>query len=193
MKRILLLLAFTLANYAAYPQTWVRFQNDSSSLVYTNMLAYGGERGLMSGAGQFHFGLFLAPAGTYDPNLFVFTGLYATNTAIPGRYSGGIGVVPMWNTGQEMALQVRGWSVSLGNTWPEVDMYLHGGLLPPFSAYGESPIIRVPNAGSEPPLPPLWPNFPGFDLYVVPEPSAVALMSLSLLGCVVRRRFVSTV
>src|SRR5512133_3024489 len=63
-----------------FGQGLVVFQNTSTTLISVNA-------GVTSGT--FYYALLCAPPGTTDRTQFVFTGLYATNTASPGRFLGG--------------------------------------------------------------------------------------------------------
>jgi hypothetical protein len=171
------LICFSLALAAACQaaaQSTVQLHNDNSSLVYTNSLAYGGTRGLTApNPGQYYYGLFLAPAGATDPAAFTFSGVYATNTALAGRYSGTgttFGLAP----GLTYSIQVRGWSADNGESWTAVLSALQSGTATGF--YGESAIATF-SPGSPIPVPVVIGATVGsFDLMAVPEPSVAALV-----------------
>lgn len=104
-----LILCFSLTGRA---QGLVGFINSNSTLVSDGSLPIGG------GPGSYYFGLFIAPEGTTDPDLFSFTGAYATNSLAAGRFSGGLGVpVPGWPPGTRRAYLVCGWPAAEGHDW----------------------------------------------------------------------------
>jgi hypothetical protein len=187
MKRLCLVYLLGLSSLASFAQSAFDFSNDSTSLVYTNALSVGGTRGLIAPPQVYYFGLFIAPNGTTDRSLFTFTGLYATNTSIAGRYSGGASVtVPGWPVGNTAMLQVRGWSDTLGHDWTAIagqqsgDQWLANGF------YGESTVAPFTFSGS--PTPPGASSFGSFDLTAVPEPSAAALLIVLLMTLFSRHR-----
>jgi hypothetical protein len=162
-------------------QGWVNFRNDSESL-FSVRNAEGAAVGLN---GTYYFSLLTAPAGTIDIGRFTFSGVYATNLSVAGRFFGGSTVaVPNWAIGASESYLIAGWSASLGIDWNP------GWLDGVFSVSGNFGLSSISTgiAGgfistNQPPLPPLnlfrgATGIPtGFSLYPVsvPEPSAVAL------------------
>lgn len=104
--------AFLLAvlQWAASGQGIVNFFNNPSTLVSGgNLQPIGGP------AGSYYFALLIAPPATADVTQYSFTGVYATNASVPGRFTGAPFVaVPNLAAGQEFSYLVAGWSASLG-------------------------------------------------------------------------------
>jgi hypothetical protein len=65
--------------------------------------------------GSYYFALLTSPVGA---NNFTFAGLYGTNLAAAGRFSGGLGVaVTGWAAGTARDFEIVGWSASEGPTF----------------------------------------------------------------------------
>src|SRR5260221_4044502 len=111
--RLVLFSLVFIARPMCFGQGWVDFLNNSATLIYTN--ADGVSRGPTEPvAGDYYYGLFIAPPGTTDPNAFTFTGPYATNQAAPGRLLGGVvASVPGWLSNVTKSFLVLGWSWTL--------------------------------------------------------------------------------
>ncbi len=106
-------------------QGFVIFANTPSTAIYTNSPILSGTRGKTSGAaGGFYYALLTAPAGTTNNDLtsglWNFTGVYATNTSLPGRLNGGTVAIPGWPAGTSNAFMIAGWSSNLGHDWATV-------------------------------------------------------------------------
>lgn len=175
----------------ASAQGVVGFENGPDTLISTNSNGGGPPSGLMTGpVGSYYFALYSAPSGTTDPQLFTFTGAYATNTTTPGllrdSYPATMTNVAPATT---VSLLVRGWSANIGSDVTALNAYLAN---PTFTAwYGESQIGLLeagdPNDISGAPLVfgtlqfPGLVQIPGFTLgvYPVPEPSGSALAGLT--------------
>ncbi len=186
MKSIFSTLAACFITSLSFGQSWIDFSNDANSPVYTNALAFGGSRGLMAQPNVYYFGLFLAPAGVTDPNLFTFTGAYATNTPIAGHFAGGNVQVSGWPEGVTATLQVRGWSANLGHDWTAIVGQESTGHWAGFGYYGQSAMVQFSYPGV--PTPPSRAPFGSFDLLAVPEPSIAALVCAGLLVLARRRK-----
>ena len=135
----------------AFAQGLVNFLNNATTLVTlsSNSTSLGSTPAV---AGQYIYGLFVAPQGTSDLNAFQFTGVLGTNQASAGRFSGGAGrAVAGWPAGGTRAVLVRGWSASWGTDWNAVLANLGGNAIDPTSAlalegfYGYS--VIAPNLG----------------------------------------------
>ena len=187
MRTFCLTFCLTLLAAGAWAQSQIQFQNDATSLIYTNSLSIGGSRGLTAPLPDgFYYGLFAAPGGTTDPNAFTFSGLYATNTALAGRYNGGNDLLPVWVPGVSIAYLVRGWSSNLGRDWGVISSQAQSGTWSEQGFYGTSPIANA--TYPQPPTPPPTLTFPGFDLFSVPEPTTMGLLVLGTVVAIIRRR-----
>jgi hypothetical protein len=141
-------------------------------------------------SGTYYFSLLAAPPGVVDFSQFTFTGLYATNQAVAGRFFGGTFLeAPNWVVGTAKSFLIAGWSASLGPTWNSI--WLNGD----FSSsglFGLSDIGTGVAGGiidtNRPPLPPL--NLfggstglqSGFSLSPVglPEPSTATITTVGI-------------
>jgi len=187
MKSFCLTFCLSLLAAGVCAQSQIQFQNDAASLVYTNSLSIGGSRGLTAPAPDgFYYGLFTGPGGTADPSAFAFSGLYATNTALAGRYTGGSAVLAVWTPGANIAYLVRGWSSNLGHDWSLISSQAQSGTWSEQGFFGTSPIANA--AYPLPPTPPPTLAFPGFDLFSVPEPTTMGLLALGTVFAIFRRR-----
>jgi hypothetical protein len=175
MKTILLiLLVFTIR---VFPQGVVQFVNTTSTRLTTNDLH--GNVGFTTGVNAYRIGLYIAPQGTTDPNVFSLM----NPTAVNRTGSGG--------DGQTIAFQVRAWSYYAGSTYEEAVLYAGPGTV----YRGSSTIGQViPAIGSATP-PALFGTQPehigGFTLTpIIPEPSTGALVVLgaAVLWFVTRAR-----
>ncbi len=183
MKNVATLLALIGTVTCGMGQGFVSFQNGTATSITTNSIVGGPASGPISGLDAFYFGLFTAPTGTLDPNVFSFTGACATNRFIlPGTL---LGPPVLFQSVTPLALLVRGWSANIGPNYTDVTAYLAN---PTFNGwYGESQIAPniTPTSGGFPPTvifgtsPGLIPSF-NLNMYsAVPEPSSVVL---GLLG-----------
>lgn len=92
-----------LVNFVNSPSTLVSAQNGTNSAPISGPV------------GSYYFALLIS---TNPADGFRFTGLYATNTLLVGRFSGDNGIaVPGWPPGGSMFYKVAGWSSSLGTTF----------------------------------------------------------------------------
>lgn len=107
--------------------------------------------------GTYYFSLLVAPAGAADLAQFTFSGLYATNLAFAGRFSGGTFVpAPNWAVGTTKSYFLAGWSASLGADWQQAWL---DGVFSQAGYFGLSTIGTGEAGGiidtNRPPLPPL--------------------------------------
>ncbi len=163
----------------AFPQGRVIFSNTASTRLTTNDLQ--GNVGFTSGINAYRIGLYIAPQGTTDPNAFTLMGPTTVNLG-NGLFNGnplGDGFVISNNSGQEIAFQVRAWSLFAGLSQEEALLYSG-----PETVYAGSSTIGyvIPRTGAAEPAQ-LFGTFPGgvggFTLTpIIPEPSTVALAVL---------------
>jgi hypothetical protein len=196
MKELLALCAI-FAGLNAFATGTYYFQNTSKSLAITSD-GLGGGGPTATNANGFYYGLFVAPLGTTDPGVYSFSGNYATNLTFSGgsgRIVGGLASIEGIEPGERISMLVRGWSSSLGHDWSEIKNELDFGWSN-FGFYGESSIGSLYAGGG------MYPSYPvmgqldyqihGITLYAVPEPSALALITMGLLPLLRRRRAVWT-
>lgn len=161
----------------AFPQGFVAFQNTHTTRLTTNDLQ--GNIGFTSGLDAYWIGLYIAPSGTTDEQAFsliVVTTNATGGLLLDGRFYGDAEYRIAGNTGQNIAFQVRAWSLFAGNSYE--DAVLHGGSEIVYA--GKSSIGYVVPATGSSPSPPLFGTTPGtvggFTLTpIIPEPSTVAL------------------
>lgn len=178
----------SLSGLSAAAQGLVNFNNTAATLFSA------GPAGPPINAvpGSFYFALLTAPLGATDPGQFSFSGIYATNTSVPGRFFGGSGVeVPGWLAGDTRSFRVAGWSASLGLTW---DPAWLNGLFDSGGFWGLSGIGTGSPGGAYAGGPPLIPPLilfggatgirGGFNFYPVPvpEPATVPLLLIGVIG-----------
>ena len=195
MKAGLVLLLGFLFTINAFAQGTVNFANTSGTRMTTNNLGIVFpyfQSGFTTGTDQFTVGLYIAPAGTTDPNAFTLMGPTTFNQSggpgglLNGRFDGnpaGAGsFVISNNTGQPIAFQVRVWSTFFGPT--HQDALTWGG---PLGWLGSSAIGEVTPAtsGTGPSLFGTGAGQVGgigLTPWPVPEPSNTALLLLGAAG-----------
>ncbi len=126
-------------------QGTVNFANTTLTRLTTNSTAIPppgsppNATGNITGAGNYTIGLYIAPAGTTDPNAFTLVGPTALNGPIGGLFNGnpigGLFVIS-GNTGQPIAFQVRAWSTYAGPTY-EAAFFFNGVRFLGVSAIGQ--------------------------------------------------------
>jgi hypothetical protein len=192
MKRALIILSLSLVTAATFAQGLVNFYNSQATLFNTVIYpGYGTPVSLDWTPGNFYFGLLTAPIGTSDPRQFSFSGVYATNMGMPGRFSGGGAVsVPGWMPGENRSFLVAAWSANLGHNWNE--SWMHD--VPPGLWSLSSIGTGVAGGWNIGPIPPLY-LFggatgiqTGWGFAIIPEPSAVSLATLAAATLLLRRR-----
>ncbi len=128
---ILLILLTSL--HTGFGQAFVKCQNGSTATILTNT---GTAAGFLAVNDPYLFGVYVAPDGTPDGGNFILAGTVSNSFAV-----GRIGVlqpsvaVPN-NTGQTIAVQVRGWPRRAGASYEEAAL-LSGNLM------GKSPVISI--------------------------------------------------
>jgi hypothetical protein len=106
MKKLALTLCLAALTTGAYAQGLCNFFNNATTLVST---------GGATATTPLYFALYTAPLGTTALDAFTFSGLYGTNQATPGRFSGGgNAVIPGWAAGTSRSFFVLGWSAEYG-------------------------------------------------------------------------------
>lgn len=177
--------SFALCNLMA--QGLVNFVNGPNSLV---SVGPPGLAATMNGSpGDYYFALLTSPV---DANTFTFSGVYGTNEAVAGLFSGGMGVVVNgWAPGTARDFLVVGWSAGFGPVFNPSWLTTPSWLLPPDSL-GESAIGRGVAGG--PTSSGVLPNLEifggpsgiqsGFLLLPpqVPEPPSMALAGLGAMA-----------
>lgn len=205
MKKIVLTLTVAMIGLAAYAQGLINFGNSASSLITTNGGTPATTGPLAPPNGSFVFELYMGTVGQTEDQLRA-TGItnYNQGSPVRGRLLAASRVVPagtagLNNTGVSnyVAVQIRGWSANLGNSWADVETAVAGGASVGWwgrSAVGTymlGPALPPPSwtvmVGGTPPAGVV--QVPGFELVPVPEPSTIALGVLGLAGLFfVRRR-----
>jgi hypothetical protein len=126
MKVSPILLLGILFTLSAFAQGTVNFVNTANTFIYTNSQSFPppgqlpNQVGLMTGDGQYTIGLYVAPAGTTDPNSFTLMGptTFSHGGIGSGWFNGGF-VRIADNTGDPIAFQVRAWSTFAGLTYDQ--------------------------------------------------------------------------
>lgn len=168
-----------------FAQGWINFINSPTTL-FSVRSSGGAEVGIN---GSYYFGLLTAPPGTVDPAQFSFSGVYATNAAVAGRFLGGTFLpVPNWEVGTSKSYLIAGWSGSLGSEWNAAWL---DGMFSRTGYFGLSAIGTGVAGGifdtNMPPIPPL--NLfggtgiqAGFSLFPVgvPEPATAAIVAVGV-------------
>lgn len=165
----------------AIAQGTTQFYNSSTTLITD-------QTGLAVPVGTVTVGLYYAVAGTTDPSTLVL--LKVTGIApFAGRYTGGTAITPFTTPGGTTAVfEVRAWTGS----YPSYEAAVASG--DPLVGLGRSGLITrlTGHPASNPPLPPLALNAPGFSISIpqIPEPSTIALClsGLGMLVCRQRRK-----
>jgi hypothetical protein len=191
MKKLAAILCLSALTTGAFAQGLVNFFNSSSTLSSATI---NGQTAATSGAaGSWFYGLLIAPAGTTDPKAFSFSGAYATNLPVAGRFTGGANVaVTGWAAGASMSYEVAVWSSSLGatfqNSWLTTGPTGQGN-------FGLSPIATGVSGGAGQPASPAYNLFggatgiqSGFNALPVPEPTSMALAGLGAAALMIFRR-----
>ena len=171
---------------AAHGQGTIDFRNTPSTPITTNNLQ--GASGLISGAGNYRFGLYVGPFGSGGGSL-TLVGM-GTNGAAAGQFNSS-GLIAGFPSGMQVSFQVRGWSSFAGNSYEQAFNYATGGNSP-LAYLGQSApgFFTVPSSGSVIIFGTGPGQVGGFELSPIPEPSTfiLSLLGLSLLGGLRLRR-----
>lgn len=200
MKKLLTVVALAVTAGFAFGQGQVSFLNTSSTYISANGAPISGP------VGAYYGGMFYAPVGTVDVNLFQFSGAYGTNMTAAGYINGGTGTAkaPVLSgvaVGSSVAVLFRTWSGNLGKDWNAVSAAvasIQNGVASVGPAdgfwYGQSGIATVIAGGGTTPVPTafgtLSGQIPGYSLTFtpVPEPTTFALAGLAGAALMIFRR-----
>lgn len=187
MKKLAVILCLSALSTGAFAQGTINFFNNAATLISSKA---GAGNAINTPAGTYYFGL-LTNGGS---GAFTFTGLYGTNQAAAGRFTGGGGIAaPGWAAGSSRTFEVAGWQASLGPVFNPVWLTTNpqgfgvsgtgsgapggvdpvtGGTVPTLNIFGGTTGIQagfvVPSA--------------------VPEPSSMALAGLGAAALLIFRR-----
>jgi len=221
MKKLAVTLCLSAFAVGAFAQGTVNFINSSTTLFRTNSVGLGGAAGnTVNVAGSFYYAVFTAPSTVTSAtgldllgSSWTFAGIYGTNIAAAGRFTGGNGVATTqgWAPGATNSFLVAGWSSDLGHDWATIRAELTGSTFSAgvwngpnwaktggffgitgvgFGAAGGGP-TGIPAFGLFGPANSQGnPITTGTDLFVtnVPEPSTIALAGLGAAALVIFRR-----
>jgi hypothetical protein len=194
MKKIVVGVVLSLVLMEGRSQGLVNFFNIGSTLVSAGP---SGGPSVGPSPGAYYFALLTAPAGSSSPLQFTFTGLYATNISVAGRFFGGTGVaVPGWQPGTSRSFMVAGWSSNFGHDWNQDWL---AGDFPDQGVFGLSSVGTgiAGGATSVGPIPPL--NLFGGAVGIqvgwnlvpvgppIPEPTTTTLGILGIIAFMFRR------
>jgi hypothetical protein len=203
MKK-LLLTSFGLAlATAAFAQGTVRFSNVSADLGNRDnrLLFYAPGNGpwgtnngpvvnygTVSLRAQLYYGASTASEGSLIPlTAAPATFRSSTTTAEPGTWFPGNRTFTGFDQGATVAVQARIWDNQYGSTY---ELAVANG--PSTALFGKSAIFQytVPTDPLAPPSAFLWagPNFIGFSVQTIPEPTSLALAGLGIAGLLIFRR-----
>jgi hypothetical protein len=193
MKKLALTLCLAALTTGAFAQGLVNFNNNATTLVSA------GGATTPTTAGAYYYGLFTAPLGTTDYNAFTFAGLYGTNQATAGRFSGGVNQpITGWAPGTSRSFYVLGWSAEYGRDAQGALSILNAGFGPVPGFAGHSIIASGVGGGFDGTA-----NLPALALFttltinqgwnmaaipVIPEPTSFALAGFGAAALLIFRR-----
>jgi len=198
MKKLAAILCLSALTTGAFAQGLVNFFNSSTTLSSTS--ASGTAVATSGAAGSYYYGLLTSDTPT---GAFTFSGAYATNLAVAGRFTGGANVaVTGWAAGATKSYEVAIWSASLGHdfnpAWLTASandpVWGNGGV------FGLSSIATGISGGAGVPASPSYNLFGGATGIqngftanvvsggVVPEPTSMALAGLGAAALLIFRR-----
>lgn len=199
MKKILITIGLAALISSSHAQGLLNFVNSAATVITlsSNSTLIGTTPATPGG---FRYELFRAAPGTTDTNLFIGSGLIATNTSA-GRFVAGNGLaLPGVPLGGTAAIMIRGWSSNLGSNFAAAlaNVNVLGGYIGQsaialnFLLGGDGGAGNVPTSpvfGGASGIVAAGPNN-GFTLtYVpVPEPSSMALAGLGAASLLMFRR-----
>lgn len=210
MKKLFTVAALVAVTSLGLAQGTVNFSAGATAAtrLATNTVVGGPSTGLINGAGNYYFALFVAPStvtasSSMDPTLsgFTFTGYYGTNTTSAGRMTGNPTTddvaINGYATGTSASFMVLGWSSNIGTTWAQAQTWWNNGN--PTSRtgfFGDSAVATSVGLGGGLSFPGnIFGAQPGqitgfnLGLYqVIPEPTTVALAGLGAAAMLIFRR-----
>jgi hypothetical protein len=186
MKTIATLLSIFAVGAGAFAQGTVTFNNNPATLI--SVPVGGNYVATTAGApGSYYYGLLTSFTGAAGS--FTFSGVYGTNNAAAGRFTGGTATLASIAPGTAFNFEVAGWAASLGATFDPTWL-----TQAPAGAFGLSGIGTATAGGGVPPAPPgiifgATGLTSGFNLgQIIPEPSTMALAGLGVGALLIRRR-----
>lgn len=192
MKTIVTLLSIFVMGTGAFAQGTVTFNNNPATLISYEPTFGGTPVAIPAGnPGAYYFGLLTSLSGA--PGTFTFSGIYGTNNATAGLFTGGTARLATIAPGTTFSFYIAGWSASLGPTW--VYSWLNYNY--PFApgSFGLSGIGTATAGGGTPPASPgiifgATGLTSGFTLTgrQTPEPSSMALAGLGAAALLIFRR-----
>jgi hypothetical protein len=192
--KLLLFFFFTLnLTTSVFGQGLINFFNNATTLYSVGNLV-----GLPTpppSANSYYFALLTSPVGA---NTFTFSGVYATNQLVIGRFTGGANIqVDGWAPGVSRDFKVVGWSAGLGPTFDPTWLINPGPTTPNqffgMSALGTGQAGGFNGTGTLPNLNifggagGIQAGFALLPTAAIPEPSSVALATFGLVTVLVAR------
>jgi hypothetical protein len=186
MKKLAALLCLGALATGAFAQGTVTFNNNPATLMSATI---GGNTAATAAgaAGSYYYGLLTSLTGAAGS--FTFSGVYGTNNAAAGRFTGGTATLASIAPGTAFSFEVAGWSASLGATFdPNWLTTAPNGL------FGLSGVGTATAGGGTPPAPPgiifgATGLTSGFNMTSpVPEPTSMALAGLGAAALLIFRR-----
>jgi hypothetical protein len=188
MKNLIVVIQVVIVSSATFAQGLVNFYNTPTTLVTFGPRDSASP--IAGPPGSYYFGL-LTSSSLAGP--YTFTGVYATNQASPGLFTGGASVaVSGWTPGATLFYLIAGWSANMGHDFNPA--WLMGTEFPPYpivawfglSSFGMGAAGGTTSSGTLPPLDLFGGTSgiqSGFDLplTLVPEPSATALLGVGIV------------
>jgi hypothetical protein len=186
MKKLLILAVSVAATIGALAQGTVNFANAGAGGLNARIFGTDGTTAL---AGTGYIAQLWAGASAGSMNPITPTVTFGTG-ANAGYFFGGSRTIPTVPAGSPAFFQVRVWEAAAGASWDVASVRngaqvggdtvsYHGAALGPYQS---------PNLTAPPSTPPNLLGLQSFSLYVVPEPSTIALGVLGLAGLLVLRR-----
>ncbi len=167
---LLLLVVLHLGQNHLRGQGTVAWANTPTTLITTNDGQ--GLSGLMTGAGNYEFGLYVGPLASDSGSLSLVA--VATNGTIDGRLAASSLALPGFSAGTQLSFRIRGWSAFAGTDYDSALNFGLAGQNPvAYLGQSDSGFFTVPNSGSIPLFGQGAGQVRGFELTPVPEPGAV--------------------
>jgi hypothetical protein len=191
MKKLAAMLCLGAMTTGAFAQGTVTFNNNPATLMSVGLPGAGVATAANS-PGSYYYGLLTSLTGAAGS--FTFAGVYGTNNAAAGRFTGGTAALANIAPGTSFSFEVAGWSASLGATFDP--NWLTGNFGTASGSFGLSGIGTAVAGGGTPPAPPgiifgatgLTSGFNMTPTGVVPEPTSMALAGLGAAALLIFRR-----